>query len=91
VDQTVTLGVGDHPFIRHPSAVRFSDAQFADALRLLAEVAARNAEPHRACSPELLKLVQDGILASPFTPKKIVAFCREQWGLAPKEPRATHG
>jgi hypothetical protein len=81
-DETVTLGVGDHPFLTHASSVQFADAQFADDMKLMAQVAARNALPRQPCSQRMLKLIQDGILASPFTPKKIAAFCREQWGLA---------
>jgi hypothetical protein len=78
-DQTVALNRGDHPFIVHPSAVRYSDAQFADARRLRADVAAGTAVPRQPCSPELLTLVQDGISASPYTPQKIATFCREYW------------
>jgi len=80
-DQTVTLNVGDHPFIRHASVVKFADARFADDLKLFAEVASRNAVPKEPCPPATLKLIQDGLIASPFTPKKIVAFCKEQWGM----------
>ncbi|MGA2740145.1 MAG: hypothetical protein ABSG65_22225 [Bryobacteraceae bacterium] len=78
-DQTVALNAGDHPFINHPSSVRYSDAQLADEQRLLADIAAGTARHHRPCSPKLLRLVQDGMLASPFTPKKIERFCREHW------------
>ena len=78
-DQTVALNRGDHPFINHPSSVRYSDAQFADLQRLRADIAAGTAVRCQSCSPELLKLVQDGISASPYTPKKIARFCREYW------------
>ena len=44
-DQTVTLNASDHPFIRHPSVVRYSDARFADVRRLRADLAARTALP----------------------------------------------
>jgi len=80
-DQTVTLDVGDHPFIRWPSVVSFADADFADTMTLLTQVAARNAVPQQPCSSRVLQLVRDGISASPRTPNEIVAFCREQWGM----------
>jgi hypothetical protein len=78
-DQTVTLGIADHPFIRHPSIVFYADAQIVDVRQLRADVIARVAERREACSMELLKLVQAGVSASPFTPKKILAFCRQCW------------
>src|SRR5713226_4097921 len=49
-DQTVTLRPGDHPFIRHPSVVRYSDAQIVDDRRLGADVASGAAQQHQPCS-----------------------------------------
>ena len=68
-DQTVVLRVGD-PFIYQDSVVFYADAQIVDAGRLIANVAANMAQQHKPCSAALLKLVQDGILGSPHTPKK---------------------
>jgi hypothetical protein len=79
-DQTVILDKGDHPFIRHPSAIRYSDAQLAEVERLEADLLAGTAVAHTPCSAKTLDLVQAGIHASPYTPKKIQNFCREQWG-----------
>ena len=78
-DQTVTLVTGDHPFIRHPSVVFYADAQIVDVRQLRADLVARVAERREACSPDLLKLVRAGVSASPFTPKKVLTFCRECW------------
>jgi hypothetical protein len=78
-DQTVTLGPGDHPFVRHPSVVFYADAQIVDVRQLRADVIARVAEAREACSSDLLKLVQAGVSASPFTPKKVLTFCRQCW------------
>jgi hypothetical protein len=78
-DQTVALNRGDHPFINRPSSVRYSDARFADARRLRADIAAGTAIPHQPCRTEILRLVQDGISASPYTPKKVARFCLEHW------------
>src|SRR6516162_296895 len=68
--RTVTLGKDDHPFINHQSCVRYSDARFADMRRLRADVAGGTVVRRDSCTPQLLQLVQDGILASPYTPKK---------------------
>src|ERR1039457_2365672 len=66
-DQTIILRPGDHPFIRHDSAIFYGDAMIVDARRLDAEIAAGLALRRETCSQATLKLVQDGALASPFT------------------------
>jgi hypothetical protein len=76
-DQTVTVRVGDHPFLRHDSVIFYADAQIVDSRQLRADLIARVAERREPFSAELLKLAQDGVLASPFTPNKVVSFCRE--------------
>jgi hypothetical protein len=78
-DQTIILRPGDHPFIRHDSAVFYGDAMIVDARRLDAEIAAGLALKREICSQATLKLVQDGVLASPFTRMKVVRLCRDQW------------
>jgi hypothetical protein len=78
-DQTVILRVGDHPFIRHDSTIFYGDAMIVDARRLEAEIAADLALVLEKCPPATLKLVQDGVCASPFTRPKILRFCREHW------------
>lgn len=70
-------GVGDQPFIKHPSVIKFADARFANDVELLSEIAQRNALRRERCSERLLKLVQEGLLASPFTPRKIFRYCQE--------------
>ena len=80
-DQTVTLGPADHPFVRHPSAIRYSDAQLADAERLRLDLAAGSILARQPCSQATLSIVQAGIHASPHTPKKIQLFCRDIWKL----------
>ena len=79
-DQTVTLRRGDHPFVTHDSAISYTDAMIVDVRSLDAEVAAGRASSNSACSADLLELVQNGLLASPFTPKKVAFFCRHKWG-----------
>ena len=73
------LRIGDHPFIRHDSAIFYGDAMIVDARRLEAEIAVGLALMRETCSTQTLKLVQDGVLASPFTRPKILRFCRERW------------
>lgn len=78
-DQTVLLRRGDHPFIRHDSTIFYGDAMIVDVRRLDAECAAGLAVAKDSCTAAILKFVQDGVLASPFTRQKVLRFCREQW------------
>jgi hypothetical protein len=50
-----------------------------DAVRLESEIAVGWALVKEKCSNATLKLVQDGVAASPFIRPKILRFCREQW------------
>jgi hypothetical protein len=50
-----------------------------DAARIEAEIGAGLALPRDKCSAATLKLIQDGLVASPFTRPKILRFCRTHW------------
>lgn len=78
-DQTVILGSRDHSFISHPSAVHYIGAMLVDMRRLNALVSAGAVQRHDSCSSATLKLVQQGVMASPFTPRKVVEFCKQAW------------
>lgn len=78
-DQTIILRVGDHPFIRHDSTIFYGDGMIVDAQRLEIEIAAGLALRRDKCSAATLKLIQQGVSASPFTRPKFLRFCREQW------------
>ena len=78
-DQTVILGSGDHPFIRHQSTIFYGDGMIVDARRLEQELAAGLALRREKCSASTLGLVQTGLLASPYTRPKLLRFCQERW------------
>jgi hypothetical protein len=78
-DQTVILRPGDHPFIRHESTIFYGDAMIVDERRLRSEIAAGLALAREKCPSATLKLMQDGVAASPFTRPKFLRFCRERW------------
>ncbi len=71
-DRTVVLAPADHSFINHPSVVHYSGALIVNADRLVALLLAGTIQPSECCSPDVLKLVQQGINASPFTPSKVI-------------------
>lgn len=78
-DQTVILQPGDHSFIRHPSCVFFADSLLIDIIDLARWIDGGIAQPKSDFSQAILKVIQEGLLVSDFTPKKIVDFCRACW------------
>jgi hypothetical protein len=78
-DQTVILRAGDHPFVRHDSAIFYRGAMIVDSRRIASEIGAELALARERCTAATLKLVQDGVGASPFTPPKVLRFCKDQW------------
>jgi hypothetical protein len=79
-DQTVILGSTDHSFITHASAVRYADAEIFQLAQLEAMISAGVVDQMDACNADLLRLVQQGLLASPFTPQRIINHCKTRWG-----------
>jgi len=80
-DRTLRLVVGDHPFIRHPSAVDFGTATYFPAARLEEALSSGRATLAADMSPELLAQVQTGLLTSARTPNAIAAYCRLKFQL----------
>jgi hypothetical protein len=76
-DQTVPLRKADHEFITHDSIVLFQDARIIDSRQLGKQVASKTITLHKPCTGACLDLIQSGVNASPFTPKKVQAFCAE--------------
>lgn len=70
---------GDHPFITHQTVVLYGDSRIVDASRIDALIRDGTALAHKACPAQTLKLIQQGVLSSPYTPRKIIAFCRDAW------------
>jgi hypothetical protein len=58
--------------------VLYEYAKIADSNHLEQQIIAGLALPHHPFNPQLLKLIQDGILASPNTSPKIERFYRER-------------
>jgi len=69
-DKTVTLNVGDHPFIRWPSNVDYGWSRFLPTKKL------RRGTPQEALRDEILARVRAGLLASSHTANELVSYCR---------------
>ena len=76
-DQTVILQKGDHPTVKHPTAVYYAAAEMMLVENLSDYLACGSARMEADLSPALLKLVQDGFSASCYTKNRIVDFVKK--------------
>jgi hypothetical protein len=77
-EQTVRLSPSDHPFIRWPTIVFFTDAQLKPVDEIIALIRKGEATFHDDCSEELLQAIIDGLLASPNTPRRVKRIVSER-------------
>jgi hypothetical protein len=82
-ETTVILNAGDHPFVKHPSVINYTDAQLIDlkAVETAIEKQPRNfvCKSHQPCSPDLLKRIQDGMRKTKSVKKHIKQRCLSDW------------
>lgn len=81
-DETVVLKVGAHPFIKHETCVNYSDAQIVKVEALMRAATSGFFDIPDAMDSAVLSAIQQGLLESPLTPRKIKSFCREKFGTA---------
>ena len=77
-DSTVVLSPGDHPWVRHESVIFYDHALIPEVRHLNEAVRRRIGELNQPCTPDVLRRVQDGLLSSPRTPKRVKKFY-EDW------------
>ena len=75
-DSTVRLGPADHPFIRKPTVVFYPDTRIMAVGAIEGEVNSAGATFHGDCSEALLERVRQGLLSSPFTPRRLKDYVR---------------
>ena len=79
-ERLVLLAPGDHPFVRHDSAISYVFSKIrmvADIESLLSNGSARPKEP---MPPNVLSRIQAGVIDSDFTPNGVRAFYRAVMG-----------
>lgn len=74
-DATVTLRPGDHPFVKHDSAVQYSTAQQFNVERLMRAMRSGRCHLRESMPPRLLERVRRGLLAPPYTVNAIRDYC----------------
>ncbi|MGH7665301.1 MAG: hypothetical protein ACRENI_13580 [Gemmatimonadaceae bacterium] len=75
-EKTVSLAVGDHPFIRHASNIDYGTATFTPAAKLNRALADSRAELTSDISETVLRSVRRGLLESSHTPNDVASYCR---------------
>ncbi len=70
-ETTTILNPGDHPFVQKPSVIFYADARKVDVRLLDDAVGSGSFRAHAAFQDAVLKRIQDGLLKSALTPKKI--------------------
>jgi CMP-2-keto-3-deoxyoctulosonic acid synthetase len=66
-DQSCTINVGDHPFIRAESVINYADAIFTNEAAVSKGAKGRVVQYDVPVKPEVLTKVRAGALASPHT------------------------
>jgi len=78
-DPTVTLNLGDHPFVKHETHVNFGGAKFYLAHKIERAIAKGRCKLNADASKELLAKLRAGLLASSRTANFMVTHCRERF------------
>lgn len=79
-DVTCTLTAGEHPFIKHPSFALYRLADVQKAEKLVRMVEGWVYRPHQDISDDLLARLSEGVVKSPFTPRRIITFLKQNGG-----------
>ncbi len=76
-DPTVVLKPGEHPFIRHDSAVHYSTAQWLNISAIMAAMKVGKCHLKEDMSDNLLRRVRKGLFDSPFTVNALREQCKD--------------
>lgn len=85
-DKTCILAAGDHPFIRHDTAVSYRAVERFTAEKLR-DLAARGlAKPRQPVDAAVLERMQAGFFTSAHTPNAMKSIARAEFGAAHADP-----
>jgi hypothetical protein len=74
-DDTVTLDVGSHPFVRHRSCVHYSTARLFRVTAIIRALSEGQCHLRVDMTDALLQEVRAGVMRSLFAVPAIVAYC----------------
>ena len=76
-DTTVVLKSGDHNFIKHDTVVSYADSRIFDKDDLIDRIERKLFKPDKPFDIEKVRIMQRGLLDSPYTPKAIKDLYRK--------------
>lgn len=79
-DKACVLQAGDHPFIRHDTAVAYRDVQRFTDEKLRHLITNGTAKPRQPLGPAILERLRAGFFASAHTPNAMVAIAEAEFG-----------
>lgn len=84
-ERTVVLKVGDHPFVKHDSAVLYLDMKERNIAAVSQLLATKTTQfvcsQHKPCSPKLLQRLRQGVIDSPNVAKAVKLKFSVAWGI----------
>ncbi len=78
-ERLVVLNQGEHPFVKHESAVSYIFSKIRSIADIEALLANRFAQRKEPMSPDILRRIQTGVIESDFTPNGFAPFIAESW------------
>ena len=79
-DPACVLNAGDHPFIRHETAVRYNEPVRWTSAALDGMIVRGQAHRREAMSADVLDRLRNGFLASKRTPHAFIEMARNEYG-----------
>ncbi len=76
-DTTVILQSGDHDFIKHDTVVNYTDSRIFNKNDLIDRIDKRDFKPDKPFTADKLKIIQQGLLDSAYTPQNMKAFYKK--------------
>ena len=78
-DLTVILRAGEHPFITQDSIILYAQSKLSNVKMIDKGINTGLVKPYPApCSPEMFARIKQGLLESPYTPRKLKSFYQAQ-------------
>lgn len=70
-DTTVVLSPNNHRFIKHDTVISYADARIVHSQYIKQRIQERDFEPRDGFSDDVIRVIQQGLLDSPRTPRDI--------------------
>ena len=90
-DDTCRVVAGEHSFVSRDSVVAFERAQLLTPQQLQFIEGNGHCRMHEPVTAELIGRIQQGVIASEFTPQKVRSIVEEYLRIAPSLPPPSNG